>query len=164
VGHLVALSVVGTDRLAESGYMRAKLAQEKLIKSSPVPFSIVHATQFFEFVRSIADAATEGDTVHIPPVLFQPMAADDVAAGVARVTVGAPLNNVVEIAGPEQLRFHELVRQALRAFGDPRPVVADPDARYFGAHLRERTLVAGDYAELGGTHFADWLARTTGGK
>jgi uncharacterized protein YbjT (DUF2867 family) len=161
VGHHVALSVVGTDRLPESGYLRAKVAQEKLIEGSSIPYSIVHATQFFEFVGRIADGATDGDTVRIPPVLFQPIAAEDVAAAVARVAVGEPLNGIVEIAGPEQFRFDELVRRALAARNDPRQVVADPDARYFGAHLSERSIVPGDGtgARLAETRFEDWLSQ-----
>jgi uncharacterized protein YbjT (DUF2867 family) len=161
VGHHVALSVVGTERLPESGYMRAKVAQEKLIEGSSIPYSIVHATQFFEFVGRIADGATDGDTVRIPPVLFQPIAADDVATAVARVAVGEPLNGIVEIAGPEQFRFDELVRRALAARNDPRQVVADPDARYFGARLSERSIVPGDGAgaRLAETRFEDWLSQ-----
>jgi uncharacterized protein YbjT (DUF2867 family) len=160
VGHHVALSVVGTDRLAESGYMRAKVVQEKLIEGSSVPFSIIHATQFFEFVGRIADDATDGDTVRLPPVLIQPMAADDVATAVARVAVGAPLNGMVEIGGPEALRFDDFIRRGLGARHDPRQVVADPSARYFGAVLAERTLVPGDGAQLGETSFSDWLGQS----
>ena len=159
VGHHVALSVVGTDRLPESGYMRAKVAQEKLIAGSSIPYSIVHATQFFEFVGRIADAATDGDTVRLPPVLFQPMAADDVATAVGRVAVGEPLNGGVEVAGPEQFQFDELVRRALTARHDPRHVIADPDARYFGARLDERSLVPDDGARLAETRFDDWLSQ-----
>src|SRR5882672_3125183 len=125
VGHHVALSVVGTERLTESGYFRAKIAQEKLIKSSSLPYSIVHATQFFEFVKSIADAATDGNTVRVAPVLIQPMAADDVASTVARVAVGSPLNGIVEVAGPQQFRLDQLIRRGLTARNDPRQVVAD---------------------------------------
>ena len=161
VGHHVALSVVGTERLTESGYMRAKIAQEKLIKDSSIPYSIVHATQFFEFATRIANDASDGDTVRVPPVLIQPMAADDVAAGVCKVTVAAPLNGTVEIGGPEPLRFEDFVRERLRADGDQRDVVADPAARYFGARLSERTLVPGDDAELGPTRFDDWLSQQT---
>ena len=157
VGHHVALSVVGTERLSESGYFRAKIAQEKLIKESSIPYSIVHATQFFEFVKSIADAATDGSKVRLAPVLIQPMASDDVADAVARIAVGAPVNGIVEVAGPEQFRLDELIRQDLRARKDPRDVVADPQARYFGAMLSERTLVPGDGARLGETRFEDWL-------
>jgi uncharacterized protein YbjT (DUF2867 family) len=156
VGHHVALSVVGTDRLTESGYFRAKLAQEKLIESSSIPYSIVHATQFFEFVKGIADEATDGNEVHLPPALFQPMAADDVASGVARVAVGKPVNGIVEIAGPEQFRLDELVRNVLKAAGDSREVVADPKARYFGINPSERTLLPGDDARIAETRFEEW--------
>ncbi|HEY3190191.1 MAG TPA: SDR family oxidoreductase [Solirubrobacteraceae bacterium] len=158
VGHHVALSVVGTERLAEgSGYLRAKLAQERLIKDSAMPYSIVHATQFFEFVKSIADGATVDGVVRLPPVLFQPMAAEDVATTVARAAAGPPLNGTIEIAGPDRFRFDELVRQALRARNDPREVIADPHARYFGAELSEGSLVPDGDARLGAIHFADWL-------
>jgi len=157
VGHHVALSVVGTERLSESGYFRGKIAQEKLIRESSIPYSIVHATQFFEFVKSIADAATDGSRVRLAPVLIQPMASDDVADAVARIAVGAPVNGIVEVAGPEQFRLDELIRQDLSARNDPRDVVADPQARYFGAVLSERTLVPGDDARLGETRFEDWL-------
>ncbi len=159
VKHHVALSVVGTDRLGESGYFRAKTAQEELIQGSGIPYSIVHATQFFEFVARIADDATEGDTVRLAPVLIQPMAADDVAAAVGRVTVGPPANGIVEVAGPEQFRLDELVRGALSGRDDPRAVVADPDARYFGARLEERTLVPAEGARLAPTTYDDWLAQ-----
>lgn len=159
VGHHVALSIVGVDRLPASGYFRAKLAQEKLITGSPVPYSIVHATQFFEFIDRIAQAATDGDTVRLAPVLIQPMAADDVARAVSEVAVGPPRNGVVEVAGPEQFRLDELVRRRLRAQQDPREVVIDPGARYFGAELDERTLVPDDGARLGPTHLADWANR-----
>ena len=158
VRHHVALSVVGTERLAESGYMRAKIAQEKLIERSSIPYSIVHATQFFEFMKGIADAATDGDTVRLAPVLIQPMAAEDVATAVARVAVGAPVNGIVEVAGPEQFRLDELIGRYLGARGDPRSVIADPRARYFGAELRERTLVP-DHATLGEIGFDEWLSR-----
>jgi uncharacterized protein YbjT (DUF2867 family) len=157
VTHHVALSVVGTDRLLESGYFRGKIAQERLIESSSTPYSIVHATQFFEFVESIAQAATDGDTVHLPPVLVQPLAADDAAAAVGRVAVGQPLNGIVEVAGPEQFRLDELVRRGLRARHDPRQVIADPQAQYFGAELGERTLVPDDGALVAETRFEDWL-------
>jgi uncharacterized protein YbjT (DUF2867 family) len=156
VGHHVALSVVGADRSPTSGYFRAKLAQERLITSSPTPYSIVRATQFFEFLGRIADSATDGDTVRLPSVLIQPMAADDVAAAVGRVAVNPPLNGIVEVAGPEQFRFDELVRQALAARRDPRRVVTDPAATYFGAQLDEHTLVPDD-AQLGTTSFEDWF-------
>ena len=161
VGHHVALSVVGTDRLLESGYFRAKIAQEKLIKESSIPYSIVHATQFFEFVKRIAAAATEGDKVRLAPVFIQPMAADDVASAVARIAVGKPVNGTVEVAGPERFRLDELIRRGLRAGNDPREVVADPEARYFGAELGELTLVPGDDARLGETRFDDWLRQPT---
>ena len=157
VGHHVALSVAGTDRLPESGYLRAKLAQEKLIKASPIPYSIVHATQFFEFVKRIADEATQGDTVHLAPVLIQPIAASEVAAAVTSVAAGAPLNAIIEVAGPEQLRFDVLIARGLQARNDPRKVVADPHARYFGTELSERSLVAGSDARLGKIRFEDWL-------
>jgi uncharacterized protein YbjT (DUF2867 family) len=161
VGHHVALSVVGTERLSESGYFRAKIAQEKLIRESSIPYSIVHATQFFEFVTSIADAATDGKRVRLAPVLIQPMAADDVASAVGRIAVGTPVNGTVEVAGPEQFRLDELIRRGLSARNDPREIVADPQARYFGAELSERTLVPGDDARLGETHFEDWLSEPT---
>ena len=164
VGHHVALSVVGTERLPESGYFRAKIAQEKLIEGSSIPYSIVHATQFFEFVRSIADAATDGSTVRMAPVLFQPIAGDDVAQAVGRISVGSPLNGRVEVAGPEQSRMDEFFRQALAAWNDPREVATDPHARYFGAELGERTLVPGDDALLGKTRYSDWPGRTVAGK
>ena len=157
VRHHVALSIVGTDRLTESGYIRAKLAQEKLIEESKIPYSIVHATQFFEFFKGIADGNTIGDTVHIAPVLFRPIAAADVASAVAKVAVGTPVNGILEIAGPEEFRFDEFIQQGLRALDDPRKVVADPTARYFGAALSERSLVPGNGAQLGKTRFADWL-------
>jgi uncharacterized protein YbjT (DUF2867 family) len=159
VGHHVALSVVGTERLSQSGYFRAKIAQERLIKASPIPYSIVHATQFFEFVKSIAAAATDGNRVRLAPVLIQPMAADDVASAVARIAVGKPVNAIVEVAGPEQFRLNDLIRQGLTARNDPREVVADPHARYFGAELTERTLVPNDDARLGATRFKDWLSQ-----
>jgi uncharacterized protein YbjT (DUF2867 family)/nitrite reductase/ring-hydroxylating ferredoxin subunit len=157
VRHHVALSIVGTERLSESGYFRAKLAQEKLIQESSIPYSIVHATQFFEFAKSIADAATNGNTVRVAPVLFQPMSADDVAAAVAEVAVGAPVNGIIEIAGPERFRFDQFIRRALSARNDTRMVVDDAHARYFGAELSEQSLVPGDNARLGKTRFEDWL-------
>jgi uncharacterized protein YbjT (DUF2867 family) len=159
VGHHVALSVVGTDRLSESGYMRAKIAQEKLIEGSSIPYSIVHATQFFEFMKGIADAATDGNAVRLAPVLIQPMAAEDVAAAVTRVAVGAPLNRMVEVAGPEQFRLNEIVGRYLSAREDPRSVIADPNARYYGAKLGERTLVPDNDATIGETRFEEWLSR-----
>jgi uncharacterized protein YbjT (DUF2867 family) len=159
VEHHVALSVVGTDRLTESGYFRAKLAQEKLIEESPIPYSIVHATQFFEFVNGIADAATDGNEVRLPPALFQPMAADDVASAVGQVAVGSPVNGIVEVAGPERFRLDELLRDVLKASGDPREVVTDPEASYFGINPGERTLLPGDDARIADTRFEDWTSR-----
>jgi len=160
MGHHVALSIVGTDRLT-GGYHRAKLAQEELIKGSAIPYSIVRATQFFEFVTGIADAATDGDTVRLAPVLIQPIAADDVATALARIAVGRPVNGTVEVAGPERFRLEEFVRQGLSAQNDPRRVVSDPQARYFGTELSERTLIPGDDAWLGQIRFDDWLSRRT---
>lgn len=164
VGHHVALSVVGTERLPESGYFRAKIAQEKLIEDSSIPYSIVHATQFFEFARSIADAATDGGTVRMAPVLFQPIAGDEVAQVVGRVSVGSPLNGRVEVAGAERFRMDEFFTEALAAWEDPREVVTDPHARYFGAGLDEGTLVPDGDAILGGTRYGDWPGRTTTGR
>ena len=161
VGHHVALSVVGSDRLSQSGYLRAKVAQEKLIKGGSIPYSIVHATQFFEFVNRIADEATTGNSVHLPPVLFQPMAAEDVANAVCTVAAGSPLNGTIEIAGPEQFRFDELIRQRLSQLNDPREVIADPHARYFGAELTENSLVPVGDAQLGEIRFEDWLNLST---
>ena len=160
VGHHVALSIVGSERAPDSGYLRAKVAQEKLIRNSPIPYSIVRATQFFEFFKSIADAATDGNTLHIAPVLFQPIAAEDVAKAVSRVAVSAPVNGIVEIAGPQQFRFDEFIRLGLRARQDPRVVIADPHARYFGTELAERTLVPGADARLGEIRFENWLAQS----
>jgi uncharacterized protein YbjT (DUF2867 family) len=160
VGHHVALSVVGTDRLSESGYFRGKIAQEGLIKESTIPYSIVRATQFFEFVKSIADGATDGNAIRLAPVLIQPMAADDVAGAVGRIAVGRPVNGTIEVAGPELFRLDELIKGALKERKDSREVVADPEARYFGALLSERTLVPDEGAALGETRFKDWLAQT----
>jgi len=159
VKHHVALSVVGTDRLSESGYFRAKIAQEKLIKESSIPYSIVHATQFFEFLKGLADISMVGDKVHLPPVLFQPMAAADVASAVGRIAVGQPVNGIIEIGGPEQFRVDELVRRRLATLKDPREVIADSDARYSGAKLSEKTLLPGNDAPLGETHFETWLTQ-----
>ena len=159
VGHHVALSVVGTDRLSESGYMRAKIAQEKLVKQSSIPYSIVHATQFFEFLKGLADISMVGDKVHLPPVLFQPMAAEDVASGIATIALGKPVNGMVEIAGPDQFRVDELVRRRLGSLKDPREVVPDPDARYGGAKVGEKTLLPGNKARLGETTFETWLTQ-----
>jgi uncharacterized protein YbjT (DUF2867 family) len=159
VTHYVALSVVGTERLSESGYFRAKIAQEKLIMESAIPYSIVRATQFFEFVKKIAADATDGNTVRLAPVLIQPMAADDVAKAVGGIAIGEPVNGIVEIAGPEQFRLDELIRVGLRAGQDPREVAADPRSRYYGAVLSERTLVPADGARLGEIHFEQWLGQ-----
>jgi uncharacterized protein YbjT (DUF2867 family) len=160
VGHHVALSVVGTRRTSEIGYFRAKAAQEELIESSSIPWSIVHATQFFEFLLPIADSATVDGAVRLPPVLFQPIAADDVAAAVASTAVGMPTRAVVEVGGPERLRFDAFVERALRASGNARPVVADPHALYFGAQIGERALVPDDGARTGATRFDEWLRRS----
>ena len=160
VGYHVALSVVGCDRLPESGYFRAKVAQEQRIRSSPIPYSIVRATQFFEFFTRIADEATDGSTVRIPSVLYQPIAAADVAQAVARAAVGAPLNGILEVAGPQRFRFDEFIKLGLAARHDPRDVVGDPQARYFGAELGERALVPEGNAGLGETRFEDWLAQS----
>ena len=169
VGHHVALSVVGTPELAKggdrnattAGYFQAKLVQEDLIRSSSIPYSIVHATQFFEFIASIADEQTQDGITRVPPVLFQPMAAEDVAAGLGRVAIGPPMNGIVEIGGPEQRRFDEVIRLALSASGDRREVVADPSAGYYGIAVTERTLVPGGAARLGQVRFADWLRHSS---
>ena len=161
VGHHVALSIVGAERLPDSGYMRAKVAQEKLIKESSVPYTIVHATQFFEFMKAIADAATTGDKVHIAPVGFQPIAASDVSEAVAKAAVSKPLNGSIEIAGPERLPFDEFIRRTLNARNDSREVIADPQARYFGTELRENSLVPTGDAQLGATSFEEWLSKQT---
>jgi uncharacterized protein YbjT (DUF2867 family) len=160
VGHHVALSVVGTERLAESGYFRAKIVQEKLIKSGTISYSIVQATQFFEFLKQLADISFDGKKVRLPDALFQPMAADDVAAAIGRVAVGQPINGIVEIGGPEQFRIDELVRRRLTSLNDSREVVADPSARYSGAKVDERTLVPASNAQLGETRFETWLTQS----
>jgi uncharacterized protein YbjT (DUF2867 family) len=160
VGHHVTLSVVGTDRLPESGYFRAKAAQEELVKAGPVPYTIVRATQFFEFIGRIADSNTNGDTVRLSPALVQPEAADDVAATLADVAVGAPLNDTVELAGPEAFPLDELARRLLSANDDPRRVTADVHARYFGAELDERSLTPDDDARIAPTRFEDWLSQS----
>jgi len=158
VGHHVALSVVGTQEMAESGYFRAKIAQEDLITTSPIPFTIVHATQFFEFLPALADLQADGEVVRVPDALFQPMAADDVAAAVARAAVGDPANATVEVGGPDEFRLDDLIRRALEARGDDREVVADPNAAYSGAHIAERTLVPDDDSARGTTRYDDWAA------
>jgi uncharacterized protein YbjT (DUF2867 family) len=159
VGHHVALSVVGTDRLLESGYFRAKMTQENLIKTSSIPYSIVRATQFFEFVKGIADLSTVDNKVLLPPALIQPMAADDVASAVGRIAMGLPVNGTVEVGGAEAFRLDELVRRYLAAANDPREVVADPHARYYGLELSERALLPGNDARLGETRFETWLTQ-----
>jgi uncharacterized protein YbjT (DUF2867 family) len=163
VGHHVTMSIVGADRLPDSGYLRAKVAQEKLIEASSIPYSIVRSTQFFEFVKSIADAATEGDTVRLPSASIQPIAADDAARAVGRIAVGTPMNRIVEVGGPEPFRFDELIRTGLEASNDTRHVIADPDARYFGTTLSDTSLLPGKDAQLGETRFEDWLGVLAGG-
>jgi len=159
--HHVALSVVGTERLLESGFFRAKIAQENLIKASSVPYTIVRATQFFEFVAKIADISTEGNKVRLPAVLFQPIAADDVASALAGIATGSPVKGTVEIGGPERFRLDELVRRDLAARKDPREVIADPRGRYYGIAVSERALVPDDGARRGQTRFEDWLTQST---
>jgi uncharacterized protein YbjT (DUF2867 family) len=158
--HHVALSVVGADRLPDSGYLRAKLAQEQVVKAATVPYTILRATQFFEFLGRMADSSTDGDTVRLAPVLVQPEAADDVAAALAVAAVGAPVNGTVELAGPERFRLDELARRVLQAHNDPRQVMADVHARYFGAELDDRSLIPGDDARIAPTRFEDWLSQT----
>jgi uncharacterized protein YbjT (DUF2867 family) len=160
VGHHVALSVVGAERLAESGYMRAKIAQEELVKAGPVPYTIVRATQFFEFIGRIAESAADGDTVRLSPAFIQPEAADDVASTLADVAVGTPLNDTVELGGPETFRLDELARRLFAANDDPRQVTADVHARYFGAELDDRSLTPGDDARIAPTRFEDWLSQS----
>jgi uncharacterized protein YbjT (DUF2867 family) len=157
VGHHVALSICGADRLPDSGYLRAKVAQEQLIDASPVPHTIIRSTQFFEFVDGIADSATEGDTVRLPAALIQPIAAEDAARAVAQIAAGDPAGGIVEIGGPEVFRFADLIRRALSEHEDPRQVVADPDAEYFGSKLADDSLLPGDDAQLGDTRFETWL-------
>src|SRR5438093_11564936 len=161
VDHHVALSIVGSERLPASGYLRAKVAQEILIKASPIPYTIVRATQFFEFVGRIADEATSGQAVHLPSALLQPIFSDDLAAALARIAVAKPLNGTVELAGPDALPFDEVVREYLVAQPEPRTVVTDEQAHYFGTPLEKRSLVPDEKnALLGSCHFADWLKRT----
>ena len=159
VQHHVALSVVGSERMLESGYFRAKIAQENLIKASSIPYSIVRATQFFEFVKAIGDSSTEGNKVRLPHVLFQPMAADDVASAVSQVALSQPIHGTIEIGGPERSHLDEVVRKGLAASKDPREVITDPRGRYYGIEMEERTLVPDDGAKLGKTRFEDWLAQ-----
>jgi len=164
VRHHVALSIVGDDRLPASGYLRAKVAQENLIKASGIPFTIVRSTQFFEFAKGIVQSATEGQTVRLSPALFQPIAADDVAAALTGLALAEPLNGTIEIAGPEPIRMDEFARRFLSATRDPRKVTADVHAQYFGTELNDQSLIPGDKARLGPTHFADWLSRSTAQK
>ncbi|MEV5149474.1 SDR family oxidoreductase [Streptomyces sp. NPDC052727] len=159
VKHHVALSVVGTERLQGSGYFRAKQAQEELIKASGIPYSIVHATQFFEFAKGLADGVTDGDTVRLPAGKIQPIVSDDVAAAVGRTAVGSPVNGVVEVAGPEAFELEDFIRMGLAAKNDPRKIVTDPKATYWGAELQETTLLPGPDAHIAETKFADWLAQ-----
>jgi uncharacterized protein YbjT (DUF2867 family) len=160
VGHHVALSVVGTDRLLASGYFRAKMAQENLIKASKIPYTIVRATQFFEFVESLAQSATDGDTVRLPPALMQPIVSDDVAAALAQVAVGPPLNRTIDLAGPEPIRMDELVRRFLTAHRDSRKVTTDPKATYFGTLVNDQSLTPDANPLLGSTRFDDWITRS----
>src|SRR5712672_4753904 len=162
VGHHVALSIVGCDRLPASGYLRAKVAQEKLIKASPIPYTVVRATQFFEFVGGIAQSATQGQTVRLPPVLMQPIASDDVAAVMADAALAEPLNGTVDLAGPEPIRQDDLVRRFLKATGDARTVITDPKALYYGIAVNDQSLTPGDNPRLGPTRFADWLSQSRG--
>jgi uncharacterized protein YbjT (DUF2867 family) len=160
VGHHVALSVVGTDRLLASGYFRAKMAQENLIKASKIPYTIVRATQFFEFVGAIAQSATDGQTVRLPPALMQPIVSDDVAAALAGIAVDEPLNSTIELAGPEPIRMDELVRRFLSANRDARKVTTDVHAGYFGTAVDDQSLTPGDNPRIGPTRFEDWLSRS----
>jgi uncharacterized protein YbjT (DUF2867 family) len=163
VKHHVTLSVVGADRLPESGYFRAKLAQEETAKTGSVPYTILRATQFFEFIGRIADSSIDGDTVRLAPVFVQPESADDVAAALAEVAVSEPVNGIVELAGPEQFRLDELARRVLRANNDPRPVTADVHARYFGTELADHSLTPGSDARIAPTRFEDWLSQSVAG-
>lgn len=160
VRHHLALSVVGADRLHESGYLRAKMAQERLIRSSGVPYTIVRATQFFEFIDRIIQAGTDGDVIRLSPALLQPIAADDIAATLADLVVGSPLNAIVEVAGPQACPLDKLARKFLAASGDRRQVIADVHARYFGAELNDQSLTPGDNPRIGATNFEDWLRRS----
>jgi uncharacterized protein YbjT (DUF2867 family) len=159
VMHYVALSVVGAERMPGSPYFRAKTAQEALITNGNIPYTVVHATQFFEFIKRIADDATTGTTVRVPAAFIQPMAADDVAKALGTIAVGTPLNGTVEVAGPERFRFDDLIRQGLAARNDPRVVTVDSHARYFGAELSERSLIPADGACLGEIRFQEWLGQ-----
>ncbi len=161
VKHHIALSVVGADRLPGSGYLRAKMAQERLIRESGIPYTIVHSTQFLDFLGNIAQSATVGDTVRLPSAYFQPIASDDVADIMTDVALSAPINGIIEIAGPEPVRMSEFVGRFLKASSDPRKVIADPHARYFGTELDDRSLIPGDHARIGKMHFEDWLGHDT---
>ncbi len=163
VSHHVALSIVGADRLPQSGYLRAKVAQEEIVKTASVPYTILRATQFFEFIGGIADSSTEGDTVRLAPVFVQPESADDVAAALAEIAVSEPANGIVELAGPEQFRLDELARRVLSANDDPRPVTADVHARYFGTELDDHSLTPGSNARIAPTRFEDWLSQSVAG-
>jgi uncharacterized protein YbjT (DUF2867 family) len=158
VGHHLALSVVGTERLLENGYFRAKMAQENLIKASGIPYTILHSTQFFEFVRSIIDSGADGEVIRLSPALVQPIASDDVAAALADLAVGPPLNATVEVAGPEASPLDKFARKLLAVTGDGRQVIADVHARYYGTELNDRSLTPGDHPRLGSTRFEDWLS------
>lgn len=160
VKHHIALSVVGTERLQESGYFRGKLAQEKLIKASPIPYTIVHSTQFMEFLKGIADSGTVGTTVHLSPAYVQPIASDDVADAMAEVALSKPLNGTLEIAGPERIRLSELVGLYLKATNDPRTIERDTGARYFGAELNDQSLVPCEGARLGTIGFEEWFRQS----
>jgi uncharacterized protein YbjT (DUF2867 family) len=164
VGHHVALSVVGTDRLLASGYFRAKIAQENLIKASSIPYTIARATQFFEFVGGIAQSATDGDTIHLSPALMQPIVSDDVAAVLAEIALERPLNGTVELAGPESIPLDEFVRRFLVASQDTRKVITDIHARYFGIELNDQSLTPGDNPRIGPTRFEDWLSHSVAQK
>jgi uncharacterized protein YbjT (DUF2867 family) len=161
VGHHLALSVVGTERLPESGYLRAKMAQENLIKASGIPYTILHSTQFFEFIGGIIKSGSQGDVIRLSPALVQPIASDDVIPVLAELTVGPPLNATVEVAGPEARPLDKFARKFLEASGDRRQVIADVHAQYFGTELNDRSLTPGDHPRLGPTRFADWLSRTS---
>jgi uncharacterized protein YbjT (DUF2867 family) len=163
VEHHVALSVVGADRLPQSGYLRAKIAQEELVKAASVPYSILRATQFFEFIGRIADSGADGDTIRLAPVYVQPESADDVAAALAELAEGEPVNGIVELGGPEQFRLDELARRVLSANNDPRPVMPDVHARYFGAELDDHSLTPGSNARIAPTRFEDWLSQSVPG-
>ncbi len=161
VKHHIALSIVGAERLPNSGYLRAKMAQEKLIRESKIPYTIVHSTQFFEFLGGIAQSATVGDTVTLPSAYFQPIASDDVADIMTDVALSAPINGVIEIAGPQPVRMSDLVARFLKATNDPRTVIGDPHARYFGTELDDRSLVPGDHPRIGAIRFEDWFSHAS---